>query len=322
VAVVGTLLALLVFFALFGVFLTQYVPLWMTDNESAFSAQAEAAFAQFKSDADAQYALGAPPTYGTPFPISSGSVPLIAQATEGVLTLVPPTCTPVGGLNFYPNGTPKTPTACIFERVAASTSAGNHPTVNNPFSTPIATEELQEQLPNRYFTPQTFIFEDDALVQTQPSGHQILAIPPPLNITDIGGNISVSSSFLDLRGTPGTITGQGTENVYSGLLSTSTVTSAGRFQSATSSALPFNFTYQLGTRNLCAWYTYLTGLVNASGLSSSHYTLTVSTGLPLTASVCLNPTQQTYVITLNLININYVTVFYAIVQVGLGVGGG
>jgi hypothetical protein len=318
VAVVGTLLALLVFFALFGVFITQYVPLWMTDNEAALSSQAEAAFAQFKSDVDSQYALGAPPTYGTPFPISSGSVPLLAQATEADLSLVPATCAAVGGSTFYANGTPKVPNDCIFERVAAATSAANHPTVNNPFSNPIPSELLAEQLPNRYFTPQTFYYEDDALIQVQPGGHQILAIPPPLNITNVGGNISVSSSFVNLVGTPGTITGQGSENVYSGLLTYSTISSVGRFQSATSSALPFNFTYQIGTRNLCAWDGYLSGLLNASGLSASHYKLTNYT---LTSTICLNPSQQTYVITLNLININYATVFYAVVQVGLGVGG-
>ncbi|MCI4354935.1 MAG: hypothetical protein L3K06_06175, partial [Thermoplasmata archaeon] len=41
VAVVGTLLAMLVFFSLFGIFIEQYLPLWMTDNESSFTSQTQ-----------------------------------------------------------------------------------------------------------------------------------------------------------------------------------------------------------------------------------------------------------------------------------------
>ena len=91
VSVIGTLLALLVFFALFGIFLTQYVPLWMTDNESAWTSQTQQSFAQLKSNMDLQVALGNTGLLSVPFVMSSQSIPLIAQPTQGVLSFVPNT---------------------------------------------------------------------------------------------------------------------------------------------------------------------------------------------------------------------------------------
>lgn len=314
----GTLLALLVFFALFGVFLTQYVPLWMTQNESQFTAQAEGSLALLKSSVDEQYAIQGPPTYAIPFTVSSQGIPLIAQPTEGVLSFVPPSCP--GGF-FAGNGTPQQPSACLFEHVLLSIGSTPSAKANHPYNETVAASVLQMQLPNRYFPPETFVYEEDAVVQSQPGGNQWMVIPPPLSLTRVGGNTTVQTSFLQLSGNASVFVGQGSKDIYSRYLYEQPVSSSGRFLSASSTPLPFNFTFTLGTRYLCAWYHFLTNLTAASGLPGGSYSLTGSVALPPSPSVCGNNLGLTYDLTLTVKGVSYATLFFAGTQISFNVGG-
>ena len=331
-AVVGTLLALLVFFALFGIFLTQYVPLWMTDNESQFTSQASASFAEFKSSVDSQYLLNGPPAYGTSFTISSQGVPLIAQPTEGDLAFIPSTC-PNG---FYYKGSsggtlgqPMNPNYCVFQNVTLSVGPGG----SGYYSQHAANEVLEMQLPNRYYNAQNFYLEDDAVVQSQGGAQQILTLPPPFNVTTVPGNTSFVGSFLQLVGDSASAIGQGSEQVYSHLRFSDPISSNGR------SGAPFNLTYQIGTQYPCAWARFFQSMMNVSGItatSTAQYSITYSAGwttpaidvvstpsalayLPLSA--CSNPNGQTTVISVALTSINYASIYYAGAQVTLGIGG-
>ncbi len=328
-SVVGTLLALLVFFALFGIFLTQYVPLWMTDNESQFTNQAQASLAQLKSDVDAQYALGGPPSYSVPFTVSSEGIPLLAQPTGAVLSILPPFCPK----NFTSSGTPNQPQACVFQKVTLSSSATGQ---NHPFSQWTASGLLEMQLPNRYYTPQTYFFEDDAVVQAQ-GANQWMLLPPPLNVTKVGTNVTVHASFLQLFGTSSVFSGQGTKDVSSHFLFTQLVTSSGRFTNSTGVPAPFTFTFVIGTRSLCGWYTYLYTLANAAspGGSSPSISLGSSAGgnvsfplngstpkpQPFPATTCANAGGTTYDITFTVPKVTYSTIFSAGVELGFTVGG-
>ncbi len=343
VAVIGTLLALLVFFALFGIFLTQYVPLWMTDNESLFTAQASTSFATFKSVIDEQYALGGPQSAGTPFVISSQGIPLIAQPTEGTLIFLPNTCPGAGGTSFYsalsvpagqywtpttntstvtnPDGQPITPTYCVFENVSMSVGPGGA----KNYGMSLASGTLQLNLPNRYYTPEQFYFEDDGVVQSQSSNYQLMAFPPPLNITYVGGNTTVSTSFLQLYGNSSTVVGQGTEEVYSQLKYSQFLTSNG-------GGSPFTFTFEIGTQYPCAWVPYLYKLVTQSGLPSTAYKLFAwfgpsgATGyhsVTLTSSYtgsCYSSTGKTTLLAFQLNSVNYAQMYVAGVQVTMGIG--
>jgi hypothetical protein len=327
VAVIGTLLALLVFFALFGIFLTQYLPLWMTDNESQFSAAAAASFAQFKSAVDTQYALGGPQTYGVPFTLSSDSVPLLAQPTQGTLTFLPQSCSggfytaTTSGHNATNLGQPLSPTACTFLNVTIQPGPGG-----SSYSTQaIPSGVLQFALPNRYYTPETFYFEDDAVIQSQSSGYQIMAIPPPLNITHVGGNTTVTTSVLQLYGNSSAIIGQGSEDVYSHLRYSQFLGSNGG--SPTSPVTTFSF--EVGTQYPCAWSNFLYNLVkNQSGLASLSpvpfnlhpFKMTGYSGLPYTGS-CFNSASATTVLAFTVTTVSYVEMYLAGVQLTLGVGG-
>ncbi|MGA7477176.1 MAG: hypothetical protein WBW47_08235 [Thermoplasmata archaeon] len=338
VAVIGTLLALLVFFALFGIFLTQYVPLWMTDNEAQFSNQAATSFAQFKGSIDTQYELGLPPSIGTPFTISSGSVPLIAQPTEAILSFLPQTCPGGFIVKGAGAGQPVNPAYCIFQNQTLSTGPGGSAALHLSAATGV----LQMQLPNRYYSGQTFYYEDDGVIQVQSLGHQIMAYAPPFNVTRIGGNATthlggnttISSSFLQLYGNATTVVGQGTEEVYSELRYAQPLTSNGKAVSSTNSTLqPFNYTFELGTQYPCAWSTFLGAQMNSSGVpyaatptpghTSYNFTTTAAphgTNVAYTGT-CYNPTSATTVIILNVYSVNYANLFYAGVEVQIGIGG-
>jgi hypothetical protein len=335
VAVVGTLLALLVFFALFGIFLTQYVPLWMTDNESQFTSQASASFAQFKSNLDQQYQLDGPPTYGTSFTISSDGIPLLAQPTQGTLVFLPTTC-PNG---FYSTGNGGTPSNygqptnaayCVFQNLTLSVGPGG----SGPYSQHVASGVLEMVLPNRYYNSQTFYFEDDAVIQSQGGLQQIMALPPPLNVTTVAGNTSATLSFLQLFGNSSTVIGQGAQQVFSHLRYAQTIISNGKVGKNGLSL--FNLTYEIGTQYPCAWQHYLWPMMNGSGVrpyaagvsyptTYYYYNWTSPTGsgsmVSVPSSACTVGNGATTEVWLTLKNINFATAFYAGDQITLGVGG-
>jgi hypothetical protein len=343
VAVIGTLLALLVFFALFGIFLTQYVPLWMTDNEAQFTNSAATSFAQFKGGIDTQYALGLPPILGTSFTTSSGGIPLIAQPTEGVLSFLPQSCP--GGFNSATvlglgvAGQPTNPNYCAFENQTLSTGSIFTP----QFFLSAASGVLQMQLPNRYYSSETFYFEDDGVIQSQSQGFQVMAFSPPFNVTHVSGNTTVTSSFLQLYGNATTVIAQGSEEVYSHLLYTQQITSNVLPPVSGTTVRPFNYTMEIGTQFPCAWSRFLWSQMNASGLKNTgtaastpgSYNFTwdnVSTGHRVWQSTvpqnfgsngyaCYNPGGRTWLIELNLYEVTYANLFYAGANVDVGVGG-
>ena len=345
VAVIGTLLALLVFFALFGIFLTQYVPLWMTDNESQFTSQAATSFAQFKEAADSQYILGGPLSVGTAFTISSQGIPLLAQPTEGTLAFLPTTCPggfyAKGGTPTAPNslyyGQPITSSYCVFENITLNYGPGATAAAPNYYSQHVPSGVLEMALPNRYYSAQTFYFEDDALVQSQGGIQQILSLPPPLTVSTVGSNTTVATSFLQLYGNASTVIGQGSEQVYSHLRYTQVVSSNGKPLNGGRSLL--NMTFEIGTQYPCAWERELNSTMNASGVPyhsgpatgtyaypATYYNWTNPTTvntptLPVSASTCQSSAGGTTVLSLKITNIDYVTVFYAGIQVAVGIGG-
>ena len=73
----------------------------------------------------------------------------------------------------------------------------------------------------------------------------------------------------------------------------------------------------------CAWSSFLRNAMNVSGVPKGQYNwtnpVTHLATIPYTGS-CYNPTQATTELVLNLNVVNYVSMFYAGVQVGIGVG--
>jgi len=336
VAVIGTLLALLVFFALFGVFLTQYLPVWMADNESQFVGQAAGAFAQFKSNVDLQYALGGPAVMGNPFVLASQGVPLLAQPTEGTLAFVPTACPPqsvtVGATTSYYSfyvaslhpsgktiGQPVNPYRCTFENVTIGYGPGG---IGTPYYQRAASGTLEMILPNRYYSPETYFFENDGVIQSQIGGYQVMLYAPPFNITTLASNTTISMSFLQTFGNASTIVGQGSQELYSHLRYTSFLSTNGLYNSGTHTYTNTNFSFEIGTQFPCAWYSFFRHQMNVSGLPSADYTLTAN-GTAAFPSTCLNPNSITTIVWLKIsaFVVDYVQFYYAGIQVSTSVGG-
>lgn len=283
VSVVGTLLALLVFFALFGVFITQYVPLWMTDNEAQFTAQTQEAFATLKSDVDLQVALHGPPSYGTPFVMSSQGIPLLAQPTAGVLSF-----------------NPRSPG--LFANVSFSPGPGNSARLYQNLS--LGT--LTMSLPNRYYTSQMFSFEDDAVVQAQSATQQIVTYPPSLSINVTGGQVGVTLSLIQLLGNATQAISTGTQEVFSHYVFAQTY-------SVNSTNQPVAATFLLGTDYACAWYTFYAQQFQHSGIGTHGV-------LPASPCATANPTLGPSLFKVTFNNLTSFTLILAEFTLVAGVG--
>jgi len=311
VAVIGTLLALLVFFALFGVFLTQYVPLWMSSNESAFTSSAQGSFAQLKSDIDTQYIFGGPPTMGVPFQVSSQGVPLIAQPTQGTLEFLPQTCPGgfyapgVQGASKTNYGQPVNSSFCVFENQSLSVGPGGSKALYLNVEMGVVTMIL----PNRYYPAQELEYEADGVIQTQTQDYELMAYAPPLNVSKIAGNTTVSSSFVQMYGNSSIVIGQGAQEVYSHLRFDQHYTSRG---SSTTPA--FNYTFEIGTQFPCAWSRFIQHQLNVSAISSSQIIWSPYTGS------CVDLNGMTTKLTLELTSVNYASIYFAGTVITVGIG--
>ncbi len=90
----------------------------------------------------------------------------------------------------------------------------------------------------------------------------------------------------------------------------------------------FNFTYEIGTHNICAWFAFLNSTAHTSGLTTTvsstaaYYTLTGPNGVNApTVTTCDAAAVSTYDITLTLHNISYAAVQYAGVTISFTQGG-
>ena len=283
VSVVGTLLSLLVFFSLFGIFLTQFVPLWMVDNESQFTAQTQASMANLKANMDAQAAFNGPGIYATPFTMSSQGVPLIAQPTAGIMNF-----------NSVQPG--------VYVNISMAVGPGG----GKPFWQNFSIGTLTMTLPNRYYSSQIFSLENDAVIQSQADTQQIVAFPPAISITSQGASWSVTMMLAQMYGNATQSISSGTQEVYSHWISIQSFTSTG------AGGAPFNAGFRLGTHFPCAWATYLNNTVVRAGLPAAHFTLTPST--------CLASNGKAKMVNLSFLNISSFTLLLAQYSIVVGVG--
>jgi hypothetical protein len=289
VAVVGTLLSLLVFLSLFGTFLTFYLPLWMTDNESSFTAGVATSLAELQSNMVLQAQTGGPPTLSTPFTMSSDSVPLLSVPTTGTLFILP-----------------RTPGASV------SLSIPNFLTANTPYKQTFGGSlgTMQISLPNRYYSPQIFELENGAIIQSEGDTNQLIAYPPIFELQKLGGSLDLTLMLTQVYGNATRLTSPGTIEVYSTLLGT-TQTLRNNNTGAVAS-LFLNIT----THYPCAWSTFFTQSRAVANVTASQMAVTYSAGYtPCTATSGLAKNVNVLVT-----NIASVTLVLANFQVTAGIG--
>lgn len=260
-ATVGTIMALLVFLTFFGMFTNQFVPVWMSDNESTHMSEAVAQFTTLKSSLDLSIANNAnsriaPTPVSVPITLSSAGIPVFAAATAGVLYYVPE------GEDVK---------SSISLTYTYRSSNGNLMTLSPATSNDVlAGGDLELYCPNRYFVEQRLIYENGAVILNQTDGEFVIAGPQML-IRDVGTTASPSRIFLftqvALQGSTVTIGGTGSKLIGANLLYADTKEFSNDV--GTGSDLTINMT----TLHGWAWYRYfnstLTGadMVNGTDFS-------------------------------------------------------
>jgi hypothetical protein len=221
-AVVGTLLALLVFLSIFGIFITEYVPLWMDQEEQLYTITVSNQMASIKQGMDTlfledklNYAMANPVT------LTSGSVPVFTQPTQGLLNFESaPTL--YANATFHLSGT------------------------SNWFSANASSGTIYMVSGDRYYSPLTYFIEGDALISSQSNNAQNIVLSPSVESNYSG---TQSTLYLTLFATYGNYSSTGnvpTAQVYTTLIATSTYYGAS----------PTPVFLNISTYNPCAWSKY------------------------------------------------------------------
>ena len=281
VSVVGTLLALLVFFALFGIFLTEYVPLWMTDNESQWTSGIQGSLAELQSNMNLQADIGQSGVLSTPFVLSSQGIPLIAQPTAGTLSFIPQS-------------------AGVFVNVSSTIGPGGGKAFYQNQSLGI----LRVVEANRYFPPQVFELENDGVIQSQADTHEVVAFPPPLVLNVSGTTVGASLVLFQMVGNATQAVSTGAEEVYTDFL--------GSQSYVVNSASAFTVKVVEGTHYACAWQRFFNQTIHTSSLPAGTATLTPG------GCVASSTTPVNVVLTLR--GLTYLNVLVANFEVVIGVG--
>jgi hypothetical protein len=201
---VGTLLALLVFLSIFGIFLTEYVPLWMTDNEESFSNSVASQFGAIKQTMDSLYVSGKTSfAVANPVSMASNGVPVFAQPTQGILGFSEP--------------------SYLYTNVSFILGGTSHWFWQN-FSTGM----IQDRLGDRYYVPLTYALEGDSVIQSQSAYQQTVLFQPSVIANQSGARPSLYLTMFSMTGnnTNGATTSTGLAEVYTTYMSSQTYTGA------------------------------------------------------------------------------------------------
>jgi len=204
-ATIGTIMSLLVFITAFGMFTNQFVPVWMSDNESTHMSDVVQQFTTLKSSIDITISNSAnsriaPTPVFVPITLGSASIPVFAAATAGIL-------------KFLPNAINNRP---VFNVSYTGVATGGGANLLGPTNDGRTGGSLELWCPNRYFVEQRIILENGAVILNQTDGEFIIAGPQFLvrNMSTSGTpNIVLQITQVSLQGSNVTIGGTGSKGV-------------------------------------------------------------------------------------------------------------
>ena len=220
---VGTIMALMVFLAFLSMFTSQYVPVWMEENEASHMNVVYSQFANLRQSVDIQVQAGlilgsSQVQVFSPIKLGANGIPMFAAPTPGYLSIHRTTS--------YNN---------------VSFSFGAAASVVDYESNTGGTVSLNA--PNRYYVKQELAYENDAIILKQPDGQYMKASPQFL-VNPAGGAYQISYTQLDIRGDDSSYVGYGTRGIQTTLKAASTTT----FTNLTSGVHPYLYI------NHTTWY--------------------------------------------------------------------
>jgi hypothetical protein len=202
---VGTIMALMVFLTAMGMFTNQFVPVWMSDNESAHMSMAIQQFVTLKSQidgviADSANSLVAPTPLFVPITLSAAGIPVFAGPTAGILA-------------FHPKSTYMRPSFNVsFE--ADDYSLG-------PLNDGHSGGDIDLYCPNRYYVEQHVVYENGAVIINQSDGEFVIAgIQLSVSNYIAGSDTSrvVKLTQVSLMGQNKTVGGMGSKGISADVL--------------------------------------------------------------------------------------------------------
>lgn len=312
-ATVGTIMALLVFLSAMGIFTNQFVPVWMSDNESSHMSEAIAQFANLKSQIDNAIALNP----NSHIAIAPVFVPVTLSA-EGIPVFAGPTA---GILQFTPEARLFKPTLNVTYSFVSTTSNTTNYYTLSPANDGFSGGFLDLFCPNRYYVEQHLAYEFGAVILNQSDGEYIIQ-GPQFSVKNYGTGFSPSRSVmmtqLSLQGLNKTIGGTGSKGVTAVLDYASTIdytNSTAKDLGGGVMATGSNLTISIVSKHGVAWKTYFDTILNTSATlevgGPGYETSIVGYHFP-------DKTLDYYVVT---VIINYVQTFdhtHAIVTMSIG----
>ena len=175
---IGTIMSLMIFLTFLSMFMNQYVPIWMEDNEASHMNNVEGQFANLKQSIDMQILAGLMGNYEvtlyTPITLGAQGIPMFAAPTMGQLSTNPDQSNTSASISFV------------------YAIDGVNYTIN-----PSSSGNIKLIVPNRYFVPQTIVYENDAIILTQNEGELIKA-PPQLNLRKEGTRYNMAFTMISI----------------------------------------------------------------------------------------------------------------------------
>lgn len=295
-ATVGTIMALLVFLTFFGMFTNQFVPVWMSDNESEHMAQVTQQFTAFKSQIDitisnSANSLIAPAPIFVPITLSSDGIPVFAAGTAGILSFMPT------GPNFVP---------WFNVTYTYKSETTGQSMVLGPSNDGKSGGCLDLYCPNRYYVEQHLVFENGAVIVNQTDGEFVIAGPQFL-VRNLGTAANpmrvVMLTQASMFGSNVTIGGTGSKGVNAELMYSGTTP----YTNNDGSSLEI----EIFTEHGWAWYNYFVSRLNGTA------DMEMGTGLDITEPV-LHSSGDYYSLTITIEDVTILDHTRATLKVSIG----
>lgn len=292
-ATIGTIMSLLVFLTFMGMFTNQFVPVWMSDNESTHMATAVTQMLGFKADidglvADYSNSLLAPAPIVAPITLHASGIPIFAEPTAGILEFKHETTSALPCVNV----------TYVDDDFTLSPSTGGH-----------AGGYVHLYAPNRYYVEQYLVYEAGAVILNQTDGEFIIS-GPQFSVSDVSGSRVVKLTQVSLYGPNKTIGGTGTKSINAEMMYADT----NSLRSASGSSITITIFTMHGT----AWASYFNRALNSS-LAGLDYTTdySVSTQYDDTYTY-LGRAVGCYLVTVVINDVNVFDHTHATIQMSLG----
>ena len=242
-AVIGTIMALMVFMFLFGMIQTQYVPVAMKDTEANHMRTVETQFGQMKYGVDNLILSNRTdyPIY-TPITMGSDGVPVFASPTPGILSFSPQKESLNISFTLYQN---------VSGNITSTKVYGN------------TSGRVMLYVPNRYYVQEAYIYTCGAVILYQPSG-SVMKSTPLISIQNRSGDIAATLDTIRMVGADVSEGGSSTADIYSSLLYTYSSSINANSSDFKNSSLWINITTQFKE----AWLDWAKSTLQNGGLKN------------------------------------------------------